>query len=310
MRSLGFDIGGSTIRGAVVDVDGGAYTLSSETRLDLDGADRDPDSMAERVAELVTSMDPSSVAPIGIGLCAQLNRGGSLVANSPNLGWRDVPFASLVAARCGDRRVSVLNDLNAILLGEHAFGAARGVGDVIAAYPGTGLGGAVIIDRKLVEGVSGYAGELGHVRVADDGQCGCGAVGCLETVAGGLHIEARIARDLAAGRVDAARYGGKPTLRPDVVDEGARAGEPYADALWREISRTLGTALATLVAFLNPAMVLLGGGVIEHCPELLRRTTREILERSPEVSRRDLRVQTGELGWRAGMLGAAHHAFL
>jgi glucokinase len=306
--SIGFDIGGSTIRGGLVSSHGGKFEFLAEKRGHLRPEDREPAALAELIRcwvdELRTYVDMKSI-PVGVAICAQLTDGGRHVVNSPNLSWRDVPLGDLLERALPRTRLRVTNDLNAILLGEHRFGAAKGRRDVIAVYPGTGVGGALIVNGCLVEGAKGFAGEIGHISIESEVLCGCGKTGCLETVAGGRYIESRVENDRASGLLGEWPDEETGPLRPDSVDRAYAAGVPYALSLWDRVSEELSQAISALVAFLNPELVLMGGGVIERCPNLYKLVVERSLAKAPEVSRSGLGFTMGTLGWQAGVLGAA-----
>ncbi len=307
-RAIGFDIGGSTLRAGLVEIAGDSFELAAVEKTQLEAGDKTPDNLLESICATVDRISGGHRGlPLGLGICAQLADGGETVVNSPNLGWRDVALGSLIRSRLPNRTITILNDLNAIVLGEHAFGAAAGCDDVVAVYPGTGIGGGAIVAGALLDGSKGFAGEIGHVKVGGSVPCGCGGVGCLETVAGGHYIEARVQRDLESGAVQPSEFTSSP-VRPNAVDAAFSSGSAYAAELWQEVSDALGAACATLVSFLNPEMVLLGGGVLERCPELLGLLQSTIRQRSAGVCADGLKVELGSLGWEAGIVGAAVHA--
>jgi glucokinase len=296
--AIGFDIGGSTIRGGIVDRDGdAAVPLLAEASEKLAPADaRTPERLVARLAEVVAILEAQGggrIDHVGIGIAAQMSADGRTALGSPNLFQRDVPLADLVEAALPGKRIAIANDLNAILLGEARFGAARGVRDAVALYCGTGLGGAALVGGALVQGARGVAGEIGHVWRGGDLLCGCGARGCLETIVGGKFLSETF-------RLRVGEW-----LTPDAIDARARAGDPAASALWGEVCDALADAAAALVSFLNPELLLLGGGVLTRAPYLVARLQEEIPRRSASVCREGLRIELGALGEAAGLLGAA-----
>lgn len=311
--AIGFDIGGSTVRAGLIRFSGDAYEILEQRRENFGGDDKAPHQLVRRIASMAAQLRPldrgESSIPIGIGLCAQLTAGGEHVVNSPNLYWRDVPFGCLIREAVKDTTIRITNDLNAILVGEHGFGAARGFDNVVAIYPGTGIGGALLVDGSLVEGARGFAGEIGHVKVGSGIPCGCGGVGCLETVAGGFYIERRVASDRQDGRLDLAYYNPDQPIRVDAIDRAYADGEPYARELWAEVADALASATAVLVGFLNPELILLGGGVLDRCPNLFEILRTAVTARSPGVCGDGLAVCLGNLGWLGGVLGAAQYAY-
>jgi glucokinase len=308
MRVIAFDIGGSTVRAGRVVVEGDVFTVEERRHALLSPADKTPEALLERIVGLVVELsgapDAASVGDaVGLGIPGGMTPDGQIVANAPNLGWRNVPFGRMVAAQLPGTRVRCDNDLNAILLGEQRFGVARGCRHVVALYPGTGIGGAVMVDGRLVRGMGGFAGEIGHIDMNSGVRCGCGEIGCAETIAGGFYIEARVAEERARGGLPS-RPEGLARLRVDDVDEAFGAGEPFAQALWGEVLEVLSGLGATACAFLNPEMVVLGGGVMTHAPRLRAALAEAIVQRAPVVCRAGLRVELGTLGVDAGLLGA------
>ncbi|WP_431473712.1 ROK family protein [Ornithinimicrobium sp. W1665] len=212
---------------------------------------------------------------------------------SANLRWRDLPLRDLVTRASGSRKgvaVAVGHDVRAGLVGEHRFGAARAEQDVLFVALGTGLASALLVGGRLVVG-SPWSGEIGHVVVRPGGpECGCGALGCLEAVAG-------------AGAL--ARRWLQITGRPgdaQVVAEQAAAGEPVAVELWCEAINALSAVLAPVVAATGTQLVLVGGGLSNAGAQLLGPLDTALHERLPGQR---IRVARAGLGDRAAALGAA-----
>jgi len=294
--ALGFDVGGSTIRGGLVASSDDGFEVLDAISRPLTAESKSPEAVAKAIAETARTLVAKSPAPVthlGLGIAAQLTRDARVALNAPNLGWRDVQIAGLIEVALPELDVRIANDLDAILTGEVAAGAGQGCRDVVAIYPGTGVGGSVMVSGEIVRGARGVAGEIGHAKVGSGLSCGCGDTGCLETIAGGAFIE----------RTWFERHGDK--LRPDEIDARYRAGHPTAVTLWHEVGEVLARAASTAVAFLNPELVLFGGGVMERAPGLFEWLQSEIPARSPGVAAEGLRVEMGALGASAGIIGAA-----
>jgi len=308
--ALGVDLGGTNVRAAAVRLEDGSFAAA---RRELH-ADRSPGAVVlgvVRVArEAAAAAGLPAGTPLGVGVAAQC-RGGR-VLNAPNLAWRDVPFAALLAEAWG-APVRVANDLSAAALGEQRFGAARGVDDAALVFVGSGVGAGLILGGRLHEGAGGLAGELGHVKVGlrpgDPGRpCGCGQRGCLEAYAGGVNLAARLREDVAAGRAGglAALVGGDlARLGAATVEEGCARGDADALALWDEVGELLGDAVANLATLLDPACIVLGGGVLLGSPRLEERVRRRAEARVLEATRPGLRFARAALGDGAGLVGAA-----
>jgi len=253
--------------------------------------------------------------PVGVGIAAMLHDRHGLVRNSPHLRWRNVPFGQLLANRLGARfAVGIYNDVNAIVYGELVAGAARGCRDVLGVYVGTGIGGGVIAGGALVEGASHCAGEIGHVKVRwddDAAPCACGQRGCVEAYLGGGYLQARIRRELGAGKKKSrvlALAGSLDEIHPGHVDAAAAEGDDWALALWSELAPLLGVALANAVAVLNPERLVLGGGVLAGCPTLYQLVVASFEIAAPIAAMETLSIAPAELADDAGLVGSARLA--
>jgi glucokinase len=295
MLYAGFDVGGTNARLEVFDEN--LNTVATDRRPVRDATS--PEALAERLSEMLrsTGIDGGQLGAVGLGLAGQMSADGEMVYNAPNLGWRNTAFSKILRENLvgfSSAPVCVANDLNALLWGEFVHGAARGTRDAVAVFVGTGVGGAIISGGKLIHGAGGKAGEIGHMKVVIDGRsCGCGEFGCLEAYAGGIHLERQIA---ALGL-------------PDITDLGQADAAVYQNQaireLWEEVTDYLGATIANVVTFLNPEVVVLGGGILENLPNFrdltLRKTTPLILA----ACRDDVRFEMSHLRDRAGVIGAA-----
>jgi glucokinase len=313
--ALGVDLGGTNVRAAAIDAGTGEIVAAHKESL----SDRTPPRVVEAIvralgeAGATAGLPPGRVDQVGVGVAGQCLGSTGVVLNAPNLGWRDVPFGALLSAALG-APVKVANDLSVAAWGEKRFGAARGLDEVALVFVGSGVGSGIIVGGKLHNGATGVAGEFGHVKVRPSRpdtrprRCGCGQMGCLEAYTSGVNVAARVREELAAGAVTSLRAlsGGDPArVNASLVDEAARAGDPYAVALWEEAGELLGTAVANLVTVLNPARVILGGGVLLGCPrldEIVRRTFDVAVSQS---ATRGLTIARAFLGDDAGVIGAA-----
>lgn len=303
---LAFDIGGTNLRGALVDEAG---RVLADARAPSGGLSAEQVAaeagVIGRVLEEKTGLRAQCV---GSGVAAMLPEPGEIIENAPNLGWRDVPLRKLMSDALDGRRVHLFNDLDAIAYGEARFGAARGSGHVSCVFVGTGVGAGIIIDGHLLRGFRGVSSELGHVKVVPEGGrlCGCGAHGCLEAYTGGAALLERIgeaARRQENPRVVALAGADLPNVSH--VDAAAAEGDEWAEALWSEVGTFLSVALANLVTVLNPEVMVLGGGVLARAPGLLARVQDGILRYANAVALTGFSLRTAELGDDAGLVGAA-----
>lgn len=309
---IGVDLGGTNFRIAALSGEG--PELGSVHKEEV-GEPRDPQSILDRLArgiEAIAATAPAdAVIPVGVGIAAMLRDRRGTVAKSPHLRWDDVPFGELLAARLGARfRLGVYNDVNAITYGEHVFGAGRGHDNVLAVYVGTGIGGGLVCDGRLVEGATNCAGEIGHVKVRWDDEaapCACGGRGCVEAYVGGTYVGERIRRELTAGASPAtvALAGHVDQANAGHVDQAAAAGDEWALALWSELAPLLAVALGNAITVLNTGRLVLGGGLLGRTPVLYELVTLALDLVMPRASREPLTVAAAELGDDAGLVGAS-----
>ncbi len=303
--SVGIDLGGTNLRAAVFR--GDQMVLEHREAV---GTRRDPESIANRIADFVAENSPRS-APVGVGLAAMLRGFNGDVAHSPHLEWRDTPFGDLLRARLPGRRVGVYNDVNAITYGEYAAGAARGARHVVAVFVGTGIGGGLITNGRLLTGSSNTAAELGHLKVVlhdNARRCNCGLRGCVEAYVGGIYLLARFREELTDGARSLAldlAGGDAQAVTTGHVDEAARRGDPWASALWHEIAPLLGAALANTCTSFNPEVLVLGGGVLRHAPVLRTMAVESCMRLVNPPARAGLQIVDAALGDNAGLVGAA-----
>ena len=182
---VGVDMGGTKILSAVIDAEGNILgTAKVPTKADAGTSvviDRIADSIQQAIGK--SGVNEASIAAVGIGAPGPLDPETGVVIFAPNLGWRDVPLKTELEARVGIPTF-VDNDVNVGTLGEHAFGAGKGVQNIVGIFVGTGIGGGIILQGELFHGASKTAGEIGHIIVKADGpKCGCGTRGCLEALA-------------------------------------------------------------------------------------------------------------------------------
>lgn len=306
------DLGGTNIRAAIVEGDGTLHARVAVRTAAEDG--RDP--VLRRLADLVrqscreAGLSHEDVAAVGVSVAGAMNHETGVVYLAPNLsGWVDVPLKEWLEA---ELRVRVFagNDANLAALGEQRFGAGRGVEDLIYITVSTGIGGGVIIGGKLLTGVSGVAGEVGHQTIDIDGpRCACGNVGCLEVLAAGPAI----ARDASRG-LERGEDGGQSSLRAvlakgpitaEHVVEAARAGDAYAGRVFRSAAEKIGVGVVNLLHLFNPRLVVIGGGVANAGPLLFGPIEQMVRSRALPGAREAVRIVRAALGDNVGLYGAA-----
>ncbi len=327
--AFGVDIGGTKVLGVAVD---GADRVVAEARVPtphaaveqphgrgVGGPGETGSEVADAVAEVVATLGaevgtagggPGGSPPVGVGVPGMLDRRGVL-AFSPNLqGAAGADFRSLLTGRLPHAPLVVENDANCAATAEFVLGAARGADDVVMVTLGTGIGGGVITGGKVLTGAYGFAGEIGHMLVDPSGPpCPCGRRGCWERYASGGGL-GRLAREAAyAGRLAqvVALAGDDPELvRGEHVTRAALDGEPGALSVMEELGWWVALGLANLTAVLDPARIVLGGGLVEAGEILLGPTRRAFSDLVEGASARpEVGIVAAALGERAGAVGAA-----
>lgn len=310
---VGIDLGGTSIKAGVVDASGRLEHVH-ERRTEADrGVEHVIAGMMEAARQAVEECGYTwdRVAGIGAGIPGFIDMRAGVVRLSPNLRWKDIPVRRLLEEAAG-LPVQILNDANAAALGEALSGAGAGCDPVVCFTIGTGVGSGIIIGRRVFEGAGGMAAEAGHVRVVPDPEavaCGCGQIGCLETVssATGIVRMAQEAAELAMqGRGGRTRLAELPQpLTARDVFEAARDGDGAARAIVDRAAFYLGRALATVAVLINPQRMIIGGGVSAAGEMLIDLIRRHFSREVPGPYRESVDIVPAVLGNHAGVVGAA-----
>lgn len=305
--ALAVDLGGTNVRVALVTSSGAIrYHIAQPTR-----ANEGPNAVIDRIVAMVEDVimheKPAPDVPVGVAAPGPLNPHTGVLYFAPNLpGWQDVRLRDILAEQLR-RRVVVSNDGNAAGLGEAMFGAGQHYRHLIYIALGTGVGGGIVIDGRVIDGVHGLGGEVGHIPVDIAGpRCHCGGIGCIEAYAGGWAI-ARDGRILVRSErsvaIREAALDGPITA--EAVAKAAANGDLAAQGVFERAGRALGVGLAGLVNVFNPELIVIGGG-LAAAGDLILDTVRDTIPRyamrqiSPDVT-----VVRSTLGTRTGILGAA-----
>ncbi|MFG1921256.1 ROK family protein [Cryptosporangium sp. NPDC048952] len=282
------DIGGTTIKGARVGADGRELA-----RLDRDtGASLGAAEVVSRVRGVARELADAGTVGVGLSVPGIVDTAAGIARHAVNLGFRDTPLAAEVAAEVGVP-VVLEQDCRAAAVAESEIGLGRDARDLMVVVLGTGVAAGLIVDGQPLAGADGSAGELGHLPVYPDGEdCACGQRGCLEVYASASGIARRYAA--AGGTLPGATAADVASnLDSDVV----------AARVWREATETLGLALATATLLLDPALIVLAGGLTGAGDTLLRPVRAEL--QKALAWREAPPVANSPLGGSAGRLGAA-----
>jgi glucokinase len=305
--ACGIDVGGTKIAGGVVDEHG---TVVEELRVESPATDAH--AIEAAIEQLVTELRTRHpIEAVGVGAAGYIDKSRAVVLFAANLAWRDLDLKSDLEDKLG-LPVVVENDANAAAWGEFQYGAGHDVDDLLLVTVGTGVGGGVVLDGSLYRGAFGVGAEIGHMRVVPDGLlCGCGNRGCFEMYASGSALvresraAARSGSRLAADLV--ARAGGDPdAITGPLVTEAAGDGDAFAVEQLASLGHWLGEGIASLTAVLDPAVVVIGGGV-SAAGDLLIEPARASFaaQLTGRGHRPMLEIRMARLGNHAGLIGAA-----
>jgi glucokinase len=305
--AIGVDLGGSHVTAGVITEDGKIRSQHEEDLEDL--------RFEAVIAALDATVGPAlkdagEVVGIGIGSPGNIDAASGAVLYSPNFGWQDVPLGETLRKKFGVP-VYVANDARCATLGEHTFGAGKHTKDFVLLTLGTGIGGGIIARGALLLGNRWGAGEIGHhqIRPSDGFVCGCGKIGCFEAQASGTglirHAFALAPSFPRSGLLDVAR----DKLSSKKIRRAAQAGDGHAVAAWQNFIDDLSIGLANIIAFVNPAMIALGGGVSSAGDFMLDAVRPKVDALTTMVPKGTTEIVVASLGNDAGQVGAAAVAF-
>lgn len=301
---FGIDIGGTTIKMGLFDAAGEVLDKwEIETRTHNNGENIVPDiAKAVKAKMEEKGIATEDVIGAGVGVPGPVNDSG-IVQGCVNLGWGKVNVNKDLGERLG-MKVNAGNDANVAALGEMWKGGGQGYRHLVVATLGTGVGGGIIIDGKIVNGFAGAAGEIGHIHVQDgeEATCGCGNKGCLEQYASATGIVRLAERKLASTTVKTKLKAGNVTAKDvwDAVKDGDLIAQHIAD----EFGQYLGKGLAAITAVTNPEVIVIGGGV-SKAGEVLIEYVQKYYKEYVFPGSRETKFALATLGNDAGIFGAA-----
>jgi glucokinase len=306
--TIGIDVGGTKVLGGVVDEAGKVLTTARKDTPRQGGS-----ALTQTIADVAKELlQQHSVASVGVSAAGFVSSDRKTMLATPNIAdWNGVDLDNQLTKLIG-LPVVIENDANAAAWGEAKFGAGKNQDHMMMLTVGTGIGGGIVVNGALYRGAFGIAAECGHMRVVPEGHiCGCGARGCFEQYASGnallrhareaINASPEIARNLLS-RGDGTVAG----LTGQAITDAARDGDPVALAAFNTTGQWLGAGIASLAVLLDPACVVIGGGVID-AGEILLKPTRESLERNMPFAGKHPYPQiiAAQLGNEAGLVGVA-----
>lgn len=312
---VGLDVGGTTMKAAVVGDDGRPLTppVSLPTRPER-GQEVGLETMCETIRQAIAAarLSQNDIAAIGVATPGLMDIRAGIILDPPNLKpWKNVPVREHIRQAFG-KPTAYQNDANAAAYGEFWVGAARGSRSMVLFTLGTGVGGGIIIDNRIIEGEHSHGGELGHLRIAlpEQGRlCGCGARGCLEAYASATAVVRRTREALAAWR--------GPTRLRDyytatdaelttrLIFDLAENGDELACTLVEETAYYLALGATAVIAVVDPEMIVFGGGMAEAGEGFRARIETYVRRFGLPYPSRQVRIALAQLGPDAGVIGAA-----
>jgi glucokinase len=314
---LGIDVGGTNIKAGVVADDGSMISRASVPTEREKGPENGITQMvaAAHLAMQSSGLELKQIPAVGLATPGTMDIPQGMLLAPTNLpGWESFPVRQKLADRL-DRPTILQNDANAAAYGEYWAGSARDARSLVFYTLGTGLGGGIIIDDTIIEGMHSHGSECGHVIIElDNGRyCNSGQYGTLEAYCSATALLRMFDESIAAGRTSSVtdRLDDVTALSPLVIAEEAGQGDELSNELVMEMARCLGAGITTAVHIIDPEIILLGGAMTfgRHGTELghrfLARVTDEFQQRAFPTLAREISIDYATLGGDAGFIGAA-----
>jgi glucokinase len=306
--AIGVDLGGSHVTASVVTDDG---TIHRQFEQDLEDLNFEKviEVLSERIGAAIKEAG-AEVAGIGIGSPGNIDARSGAVLYSPNFGWENVPLGETLRKKF-NLPVYVGNDARCATLGEYTYGIGKSTKNFVLLTLGTGIGGGIVAGGELLLGNRWGAGEVGHhqIRPSDGFVCACGKIGCFEAQASGTglirHAMAVAASFPRSTLLDIDR----DKLSSKKIRKAAQAGDRHGLAAWTNFCADLSIGLANIIAFVNPEMIALGGGVSSAGDYMLDAIRGPVDTLTTMVPKGTTQIVVAQLGNDAGQVGAATMAF-
>ncbi|UCD08782.1 MAG: ROK family protein [Dehalococcoidales bacterium] len=308
------DLGGTKMVVALVSPEGQVIDRHRQPTLAKEG----PYTVIDRLFSSIDYiLDRNNILPrqlqaMSLGIAGIIDTRNGIVDKAPNLpGWENLKLKDKIYDRY-TVPVHILNETDASTLGEHRYGAGKGLKNIALITIGTGIGGGLVLDGRLFLGSSGSAFEIGHMVVKDDGpECGCGKNGCLETLVSGTAIGREARKRVAEGEksmlIDMVD-GVIETITAEKVHKAAKQGDLLALRILADASYYLGLGIINLVTIINPEMIIVGGSVARIGNLLLDPVRQMVKDKTFALMVKKLKIVKARLGEDAGLIGAAAYA--
>jgi len=308
---IGFDLGGTKMLAGLLNRELEITARNKEKIKDGSDGEEVFSQIVKCLKELLekSSVKPDHVAGVGIAIPGPIDLATGVVLETPNLGFRDFPLKARLEKEVGIP-VFLENDVNAGTYGEYRKGALAGYHHVLGLFPGTGIGGGIILDGKLYRGATGGAGEIGHMIIQVDGRlCGCGHYGCLEAHASktAMAKDAAMLATTGGAPVMAGLTGGDISkMKSSVFARSIEGGDTQVARVLDRAARFFGIGLANCVNIFNPEAIVVGGGLVERFGETYLATAEATMRENAMPSlAKVVKILPAQLGDDAAVIGAA-----
>jgi len=311
-KAVGIDLGGTLIKFGLVNKNGAILKRGQRETGVEKGRETVLSNLEEAIRETICEVPIPELGGIGIGTPGLVDRDG-VVFQAPNLpDWNNLPLAEIFRERF-NLPVYVENDVNTITWGEYLFGSGKGYRTIVCITLGTGLGGGVVVDGKLLRGGNYSAVELGHITISARGpRCGCGNRGCVEAYVGSARIVKTTIRHIKKGArsiIPKMVGGDLKKITPKLISQAYQKGDWLAGHIWEEVGKAVGTMLADMVNIFNPEVIIIGGGVAQAGKPLFDAVERTIKERAFPILSKGVKLLPASLGPESGIVAAASLIF-
>ncbi|MBZ0199019.1 MAG: ROK family protein [Ignavibacteriaceae bacterium] len=309
--AIGIDLGGTYIKLGIVTDSGKIVKKVVVDTMAQKGPDVIIAQIKKGIKELLDG-NKLKIHAIGVGCPGVISTKRGTVENPPNLpGWDRVNLVKILEKATG-KKVYIENDANAAAIGEYMFGAGKKYNSFVMITLGTGVGGGIILKRKIYRGEFGAAGEIGHITIDYKGpKCNCGSYGCIETYIGNHYLVDRIKKELSGRKsiIKKLVHNDLTKLTPKTICEAAKAGDSFAQEVVKEMGVYLGAALASISNVLDIGIFIIGGGVSGFGKPLFDAIEENARARVLTPLRKRIKVIHAKLKNDAGIKGASALVF-
>jgi len=310
--SIGVDLGATNIKFGLV-LTNGKIVLERKSETELH---RGVNYVFDRIAEYTLTLyefagEKYEIKGFGIGVPGLIDTRNKKVVEAANFpGWNNLDIGHELEKRL-PLKISIDNDANLAALGEYAFGAGRGVTEMLMVTLGSGVGSGLILNGNIYHGSKGAAGEFGHIIIQKDGPlCSCGSRGCVEAFVGKYAILRRIKEILANEPESILKKLDPENMTPEDIFIAAEKGDKPSIRLFKEVGESLGVGLSNVVNLLNLERIVIGGGIANAGDLILGHARKVLSENALKTNRESIEIVTAELGEHAGIVGAAKLAMI